>query len=471
MKFTRTLSTFAAMAIIALAAISCQKEPGEKTILPEELPGTFIYNGNTYGIRSVVLYELDNNSTQLWISETAGYTTVDEIENSVGELVITIPNSKMNGMQVPPFEQEGGFVKYDDKQNSGWCTLSCQIDKENKNISFSFSSQSLKAADKAIEGRYSGPYTVYTEAELSNQWSYNRNAKDLVSAEFFKMEDGSPSRIILYDRDSKAVELNIPESKIGTTLLIGTSIFIPEGTSVLYDNGEEFKMKNSYGSILVRPGSDNDLEVSLKLTNEKGKTLCAEYNGAYTSRLGNKTNRCIYDSGIKDYGYNGKFEIAGVTVSEGAAQYTFTFISKEFTGGAQYVDMNLIPTLTISKEAANKGYIDLCNTEYLWSFSYHNFQVDSNEENNEEKADAAEGSRILISRSADGKFTLDIEITYMMIKYQQVPVLDENGNVVKEPVEKLDPVSGDIVIEYVDKTEIVPCDVPTSIDLHYSELK
>lgn len=470
MKFTRSLSTFAAVAIIALAAISCQKEPGEKTILPEELPGTFIYNGNTYGIRSVVLYELDNNSTQLWISETAGYTTVDEIENSVGELVITIPNSKMNGKQ-DSFEQEGGFVKYDDKQNSGWCTLSCQIDKENKNISFSFSSQSLKAADKAIEGRYSGPYTVYTEAELSNQWSYNRNAKDLVSAEFFKMEDGSPSRIILYDRDSKAVELNIPESKIGTTLLIGTSTSIPEGTSVLYDNGEEFKMKNSYGSILVIPGSDNDLEVSLKLTNEKGKTLCAEYNGAYISRLGNKTNRCIYDSGTKDYGYNGKFEIAGVTVSEGAAQYTFTFISKEVTGGAQYVDMNLIPTLTISKEAANKGYIDLCNTEHLWSFSYHNFQVDSNEENNEEKADAAEGSRILISRSADGRYELDLEISYPLTKYKEVPVLDENGQTIKIPVEKVDPVSGEVVTEYIDKTEIVPYEVPTSIDLHYSELK
>ena len=181
MKILTKLSAIVISLAAALAAVSCEETP-QSTIQPEEVLGSFVYEGNTYNIRSVVVYELDNNQTQIWISETAGYTTVDEIEASVGELVITIPDSKI-GKGKQSFEQEGNFVKYDDKVNSGFCTLKCDLDSDNQMISFEFSSQKLKAAQNAIEGSYSGPYSVYTLEELENQWAYNRQPKNITAVE------------------------------------------------------------------------------------------------------------------------------------------------------------------------------------------------------------------------------------------------------------------------------------------------
>ena len=91
-------SRIAILALTALAFIACDNK--EQTEMGQESLGSFVYEGDTYQIRSVVLYELDNNQTQIWISETAGYTTVDEIEASVGELVLTIPTGEIdNGKQ------------------------------------------------------------------------------------------------------------------------------------------------------------------------------------------------------------------------------------------------------------------------------------------------------------------------------------------------------------------------------------
>ena len=166
MKISTKLSAIVISLAAAFAAVSCEETP-QSTIQSEEILGSFTYEGNTYNIRSVVVYELDNNQTQIWISETAGYTTVDEIEASVGELVITIPDSKI-GKGKQSFEQDGNFIKYDSKINSGFCTLKCDLDSDNKMISFEFSSQKLKAAVNAIEGSYSGPYSVYTLEDLEN---------------------------------------------------------------------------------------------------------------------------------------------------------------------------------------------------------------------------------------------------------------------------------------------------------------
>ena len=122
------LSAIASLIGISLVALcSCKGNITPAGPEPEELLGSFEYEGNTYGIRSVVVYELGND-TQLWISETAGYKTVDEIENSIGELVITIPNSKLGG-QKETFEQSGKFIRYDDKESYGFCMIKCNLDK------------------------------------------------------------------------------------------------------------------------------------------------------------------------------------------------------------------------------------------------------------------------------------------------------------------------------------------------------
>ena len=83
MKISNKISAIILSVVASLATLSCNKV--ESSVKPEEILGSFIYNGNTYNIRSVVVYELDNGQTEIWLSETAGYTTVDQIEASVGE--------------------------------------------------------------------------------------------------------------------------------------------------------------------------------------------------------------------------------------------------------------------------------------------------------------------------------------------------------------------------------------------------
>ena len=102
MKQTEKIMKVSAIAsligISLMAMVSCQPQNTQTGPQPEELLGSFEYDGNTYGIRSVVVYPLGND-TQIWISETAGYKSVDEIEHSIGELVITIPNSTPGGQK------------------------------------------------------------------------------------------------------------------------------------------------------------------------------------------------------------------------------------------------------------------------------------------------------------------------------------------------------------------------------------
>ena len=194
MSISRKLFTLAIAVFSALSFVSCEEViNGPK---PEEVLGSFTYNGNTYNIRSVVVYPLDNGQTEIWLSETAGYTTVDEIEASVGELVITMQTSKI-GEGKQTFEQEGQFIKYDSKVNSGWCSVKCDLDQNQKMISLEFSTQKLKAVKNELEGKYNGPYSEYATQALQNQWAYNRRAKEITSVDYFEMEDGKLTHLEL----------------------------------------------------------------------------------------------------------------------------------------------------------------------------------------------------------------------------------------------------------------------------------
>lgn len=471
MKISTKLSAIVISLAAAFAAVSCEKTP-QSTIQPEEVLGSFTYEGNTYNIRSVVVYELDNNQTQIWISETAGYTTVDEIEASVGELVITIPDSKI-GKGKQSFEQEGNFVKYDSKVNSGFCTLKCDLDSDNKTISFEFSSQNLKATVNAIEGSYSGPYVVYTLSELENQWAYNRQPKNITAVDYFEMEDGEPNRLVIYENDTRAIELRLAKKNIGVPVTIGGSS-TPIETEVLFDNGEEFKISSSYGKILVAPSKDN-ISISIKLTNDGGKTLTANYEGAYRFRYGNKTNRCIFDSGSEGYGYNGKFELKSMSVSESATDITFRLTPGDHLENG-VVNANLAPSFKVSKKLLNKGEIDAKNTTEAWELSYDIFQVFSYDASAPERTCANEGSVFSIERNDNGKYTLNIEVSYMISKPVTRDKVDENGNIVYTEVQKTDEYgtplldsNGDPIMETVPVKETVMVDFPTTLDLYFNQ--
>lgn len=471
MKILTKLSAIVISLAAALAAVSCEETP-QSTIQPEEVLGSFVYEGNTYNIRSVVVYELDNNQTQIWISETAGYTTVDEIEASVGELVITIPDSKI-GKGKQSFEQEGNFVKYDDKVNSGFCTLKCDLDSDNQMISFEFSSQKLKAAQNAIEGSYSGPYSVYTLEELENQWAYNRQPKSITAVDYFEMEDGEPSRLVIYENETRAIELRLAKKNIGVPVTIGGSS-TPIETEVLFDNGEEFKISSSYGKILVAPSKES-ISISIKLTNDGGKTLAANYEGAYRFRYANKANRCIFDSGSEGYGYNGKFELTNISISETANEITFRLTPGEHLENG-VVNTNLAPSFKVSKRLLNEGEIDARNTTEAWEFSYDMFQVYSYDASSPDRTRANEGSVFSVERNDNGKYTLNIEVSYMISKPVTQDKVDENGNIVYTEVHKTDEYgsplydsNGDPIMETVPVKETVMVDFHTTIDLYYNQ--
>ena len=104
-----------------------------------------------------------------------------------------VPNriiTQGNKESIDPQRNPIQFIKYDDKTNSGFATLKCSLNKENKTIDLEFSSAELKSAANAIAGSYKGPYSEYSVPALNNQWAYNRQAKDIVSADYFEMEDG-----------------------------------------------------------------------------------------------------------------------------------------------------------------------------------------------------------------------------------------------------------------------------------------
>lgn len=60
---------------------------------------SFTYEGNTYKVRSVVLYELENNMTQIWMSETAGTEVFFDdgeefrLRNSYGNILV-VPSAE-----------------------------------------------------------------------------------------------------------------------------------------------------------------------------------------------------------------------------------------------------------------------------------------------------------------------------------------------------------------------------------------
>lgn len=460
MKISTKLSAILFSVLAAIAAMSCDKNSQENGVKPEDTLGSFTYEGNIYKIRSVVLYEMDNNLTQIWISETAGYTTVDEIEASVGELVITVQDSKI-GQGKYTFEQEGNFVKYDNKVNSGWCSIKCELDKESKMISFEFSSQKMKAAKNDIEGSYSGPYSEYTLAALENQWAYNRKAKEIRSVDFFEMEDGEPSRVVIYDDDIHAIDIYLKPENIGFPVSFGTANQAPSGTEVFFDDGEEFRLRNSYGNILIKP-ADNTISISLKLTNEGGKTLAAEYEGAYRHRYGNKANRCIYDSGIDGgNGYDGKFSLISMKVSESADKITFRFTPGDHLGGGEIYATD--PVLTVAKNLINAGEVNTQDISDALSFNYYTFQLDN------EYTEAISGSVINIERDSNGIYTINAELAYVsstVTKYRDM--VDENGNLVYEWVlsDEFDEDGNQIKVERVVQEEYLE-DVISTIDLFF----
>ena len=474
MKISAKLTAIIFAAIAAFASVSCEKS--ESSIKPEEILGSFTYEGNTYNIRSVVLYPLDNGQTEIWMSETAGYTTVEQIEASVGELVISMRTADIvNGNESSENSpKENLWIKYDGTINNGMHVIKCETNESSKTISLNFRSINTDFSNK-IEGSYNGPYSDYSIPDLNNQWAYNRQAQDITTADYFEMEDGKPSRLILYYKDGKAIELTIPKADVGPEIVIQAGQANKySSTSVTYDNGEEFDIFSGEIQIITDRISKN-LKVHIKLSNSAGRTLRADYKGAYRHRFGNKANRCIFDSASEGYGYNGKFLIDAMKVSKSSNEVTFTFTPGEHTTSG-LTDKVLIPTLKVASELVKAGEVEIKSTAYAWNFFYHNFQVYSYDAAYEDRTTANPGSIMNIECDDNGMYTVNLEVSYMIPKIVTTDKVDENGNIVYEDVQKKDengiPLfdkDDNPIMEQVPVKIQTTIDVPASIDLFFKE--
>ena len=474
MKISAKLTAIIFAAIAAFASVSCEKS--ESSIKPEEILGSFTYEGDTYNIRSVVLYPLDNGQTEIWMSETAGYTTVEQIEASVGELVISMRTADIvNGNELSENSpKENLWIKYDGTINNGMHVIKCETNESSKTISLNFRSTNTDFSNK-IEGSYNGPYSDYSIPDLNNQWAYNRQAKDITTADYFEMEDGKPSRLILYYKDGKAIELTIPKADVGPEINIQANQANKySSTSVTYDNGEEFDIFSGQIQIITDRISKN-LKVHIKLSNSAGRTLRADYQGAYRHRFGNKTNRCIYDSGIDGgNGYDGKFSLNSMTVSESADKITFRFTPGDHLGSGQ-IDQ-IAPTFTVSKSLVNAGEANTEDISDIWNFKYNMFELYSYDSTaSEDRPTAVPGSVINVEKDSDGTYTVNIEFSYLFDKTVTQEKRDENGNIIY--IDK--PIKNELTGEYIYKedgtpetekvpdTETVTIKAPTSIDLFF----
>ena len=462
MKISAKLTAVIFAAIAAFASVSCEKI--ESNIKPEEILGSFSYNGNTYNIRSVVVYTLDNGQTEIWISETAGYTTVEQIEASVGELVINMRTAKIENEdeQSEDKPKDNLWIKYEGNINDGKHIIKCSLNKNNTTISLDFLSFNSDFTNK-IEGSYNGPYTDYSVPDLNNQWAYNRQAQDITTADYFEMEDENPSRLILYYKDGKAIELTIPKADVGPEIVIKADEANKYSrTSVTYDNGEEFNIFSGEIQIITDRISKN-LKVHIKLSNSAGKTLRADYQGAYRHRFGNKTNRCIYSSGSEGgNGYDGTFLLSSMKVSE-SDKVTFTFTPGEHLDGGQIFATN--PTLTVDKSLIGLGEVNTQDISDALSFKYYTFQLGY-----EYNTEAISGSVINIERNSDGIYTINAELAYVsgtVTKHRDK--VDENENLVYEWVlsDEFDEDGNQIKVERVAQEEYQE-DVITTIDLFYN---
>ena len=470
MKISAKLTAVIFAAIAAFASVSCEKI--ESSIKPEEILGSFSYNGNTYNIRSVVVYKLDNGQTEIWISETAGYTTVEQIEASVGELVINMRTAKIEieEEQSEKNPKDNLWIKYEGNINDGEHIIKCSLNKNNRTISLDFLSINSDFTNK-IEGSYNGPYSDYSVPELNNQWAYNRQAQDITTADYFEMEDENPSRLILYYKDGKAIELTIPKADVGPEIVIEADEANKySSTSVTYDNGEEFNIFSGEIQIITDRISKN-LKVHIKLSNSAGKTLRADYQGAYRHRFGNKTNRCKYDSGSGNL-YDGTLVIGSMKLSQSKTDVIFEFKPGEQASDVQF-DPNRLPILTISKDLFNslkeEGEINTQDISEPWTFTYHDFYLASYDKSAPDRPTAIPGSVFGIKENTDGTYSVNIELSYVaktVTKYRDM--VDENGNVVTEWVEEFDELSGEIIKVEKAKQEEYQEDVITTVDLFYN---
>lgn len=389
------LTSIIAAAIMLLPS-GCREDDPVNEQPAEEFTNEFVYDGESYNIGSVVRFDQDNNTTQLWISSEEGLESIDQIEDSGDYLVLSVHRSYLGSRD--RFTKAGSFVRFGSlafaSGNEGMGYIETAITGEE--ISIIFAVDGTGSSDEeglAIEGNYKGGYSTFIEEELANEWALDRDRNAIGGAAFLLREDGGSDTYTIFDSSmNKAIEFTLPQSRRGLPTLFNTTDKPIEGASISYGNGEKVDMSAAYGSITAMV-DETSMRVSFDIT-AGTERIRAEYEGQYDIEI-KKSNRYIYNSGYPySNGYDGMFILTELRTEQEFGRMTLKFIPEGTD--ERYSD---IPELTISDfSLIGQEKIDLRNTPG-WYFEFDRIAVECYD--NEWKPAPMEGSWMTILESED----------------------------------------------------------------------
>jgi hypothetical protein len=406
-----------ALALSILSLMTACKEPQPEVIEEEKYTNEITYNGETFAIGSVVRFEQDNNTVQFWISRQEGLTSVDQIEETDGYLIVSTHKSFLGGRD--RFSKNGSFVKYGDLQfatgDEGMGFIEASITGEELTLDFAIENLHSKATDAALQGNYKGGFSSYTEPALNNEWMKGRNRQNISGSKLTVREDGGADIYALYNTDGTvAIEFSLPQSRRGLPTLLTLSETPVSGIEITYDNGKTADLSKTYGTITANFNSE-EVAVSFDVTVESER-IRAEFQGPYALEI-TKTNRYIYNSGYPSgSGYDGAFFLEKLNVSEYNDVLTFELLP--YDTDSRFSD---VPELKISDlSLIGKTDIDMRNTPG-WHFEFDKIVVDAYE--NEWKPAPIAGSKLTIIQTADG-YLIDMELATEEPTFKYISSID-----------------------------------------------
>lgn len=418
MNLRTYISTIGALILAAAVLFTSCKEPVE--VNPAggvSVENGFVFEGTRSDIGSVVRFDQDNNTVQFWLSPSEGVTDIDQMGSDC--LVLSVHKSYLGSRdrmtKAGSFVKCGGNIFSAGDDGIGYIETSIQGDSITLKFAVEKFSVRSDAPSLTLSGEYYGKFSTFNDEPYTNEWAIDRERRSIGQAEFILREDGGNDTFILYeDKDSRAIEFTIPQSRRGKTILFNTSEAPLEGFTARFSDGKEIDMTKVYGSVKA-DAAENSMKVSFDLT-FNGERIRAEYDGVCKTIV-KKANRYIYASGYPySTNYDGKYFFSELRIEESYNSKTFKFIPEGTD--EMYSD---IPVLTITDSALiGKENIDMRNTGG-WSFRFDKINVSRYE--NEWKPAPSKGSTLSITED-NGTYRIEITLETVEPTFKYVSTID-----------------------------------------------
>ena len=353
----------------------CEK-PGDGPASSEE-PKTnyFIYNGYEFEINSAVQYDKGDNSVEVWLSPISGLTTSKEIKAGGDYVVFNTHKSYLGGRdRFSADASKDSYICFGEQKFAYGDQGTAYIDvaMPNDSLKVNFLAQVLQTKNSPVpvamlSGSYAGTYTVEKE-HYANDWGFDREHTAIEKAVYTTREDEGDFSITLYEANgTEAIRIEMPEDEFGDEILLSS----PQTTLKLYIRGIEFSLQGAAGTIKTSVDVDEDAAtVSISLVKD-GRTLRAEYSGAYETETV-KLNRFIFDYEGKSQ-YEGNHEIVKLMVEDNVSFLKLFFSPSEGYSMSE-ANSTHMPILTLPSSVINAGK-KAFNELTDWEFAYDVMQV------------------------------------------------------------------------------------------------